>query len=880
MHSHARNYRTGAAALPDSKNDRTPAASFKPPRPAVTAISVPTAFGADPHTDRNGHRTANHDSRFSPRTRYAPVSQPSRRPLTSFQARAPAAASPSYRATPPAAPRLFSGRTERIVSAYAMDECAPYDARAEAAREAQARLSPFVSAGEARNGARQAFHTERRRTDGCDSDSESIRYKPSRSYGDNNQYVFDNDRQVRIKQQQTRDKQKSERALQKEKQLALTPAYQADEKKRAANKLERLRAEGPSTVGKPLKRRNAVDENISTNSSGAASVKSSRRRSPTSQKAEEVLGFLGPEKCAASSRTKLSQKVDSDDDVLSLSSSPVKGPTPASRKVKKKHRKKLRQHSDDELSEYATAPMRISLSPSPAPAALVPKPKVVYDLATLLAEEDASVKVEVKWLKRARKMKRSEIKDDVDTSDSDSGQSDADRQLVHQEMRIRRENQASPDPLLEGEDELPDPSTLCPFCSSVLPSEPSKELSSLKKYLLGRPNVTPNPSKRNPLGKRLPVVETASFCRRHRWETSVIPEGKARGWPTTIDWEALPKRVGAREFSDHLSQIIMQRKPSRFFDIAKREWEAKGSKINNILSEFKSSEVELPGYYGLIGQEKLIHLLNKLFVVDAPLLTTYKALPLDVSAYIRRVLVPETAVELIRRDLELDLGDPDTRGEAERVCQESREFGQAMFSTTQKEEKEMRANVLDEQRQKSRKKEKEKEKELQRRKEKAKKETQRRKKEIQARALRNALRLQRGGSVDLGEDSSSAVGMPNGTASDTETTRAKRKPRAALHREQQLANSNGRSTAAPAEAANLPVRGSSGDSDDTDSDQELMVPLFETSERISLETTSPPKRIPRKKLDLGLRGKKRRLGEEEGPAVVTLEESSDDLNTD
>ncbi|SCV70378.1 BQ2448_1772 [Microbotryum intermedium] len=915
MESHARNYRNGAPTTHSSSSNIRIAAPFKPPRPAgsSTPISIPTAFGGDPHTDRNGHRTPKQDGRFSPQKRCATVTQQPRGPLTSFQSRALA---PSlYRATPPPPPRLFSGRTDRTISAYDMDDCTPYDARAEAAKQtqaqAQARMYPFASARTSRNGAGQGFRTERRPDKG-ESDSDSI-HKLAPSYDNYDQYVFDNDRQVRIKEQKTRDKQKAERELRKERQLALAPAHQADEKKRAADKLELLCSGGQSTVDKPLKarrindddpasdveavkrlrnsragtpprrRRNEVDENVSGDSFDIASAKSARPRSSTSQKSE-VLDLISPEKPVANLRAKDSQRAESDEVLSSPSLSPVKRSTASWKKMKTKKKKNKIWDRFDELSDAAAAPTRISWSPSPPPAP-VQKLKVVYDLATLLAEEEASVETEVK-LKRARAKKRAKVgaMDDADTSESDSAQSEEDRQLVRQEMRIRRENQASPDPLLEGDDELPDPSTLCPFCSSVLPPSPTKQLSSLKKFLLSRPNLAPNPSKRNPLGKRLPVVETASFCRRHRWETSVIPEGKARGWPTTIDWDALPKRVGRGDLSEHLSQVIMQRKPSRFLDIAKKEWEAKGSKINNILSEFKSSEIELPGYYGLIGQEKLIQLLSKLFVVDAPLLTMYQAWPLDVNAYIRRVLVPETAVELIRRDLKLDLDDPNTRGEAERICQESREYGQAMFSTTKEEEKEMRADVLDEQRQKARKDDDEKEKELQRRMDKEKNETKRRKEEIAAQARRNALRLQRSSSVDLGGDSSSTVEAPNGTGKGSETAKAKRKPRAALQREQKLAANRGRTTTTTAPKARPRLRGSSEHSD-TDSDGELIAPMF-ASKRTCLLSTSPPRRVPRKKLDFSPGGKKREresgAGSKNGkqPALVLLDESSDDLSSD
>lgn len=79
----------------------------------------------------------------------------------------------------------------------------------------------------------------------------------------------------------------------------------------------------------------------------------------------------------------------------------------------------------------------------------------------------------------------------------------------------------------------------------------------------------------------------------------------------------------------------------------------------------------------------MISTLRRLFLEDMPLLTIVRCAPLDVPAYLRRVLVPECAVELIRRDL----GEFATREEAEKVCDESRDYGKAVFGTSEEEEK-------------------------------------------------------------------------------------------------------------------------------------------------------------------------------------------------
>lgn len=67
--------------------------------------------------------------------------------------------------------------------------------------------------------------------------------------------------------------------------------------------------------------------------------------------------------------------------------------------------------------------------------------------------------------------------------------------------------------------------------------------------------------------------------------------------------------------------------------------------------------------------------LRKLFITDAPLLDSFRCAPLSVDSYLRKVLVPELALELIREDL----GPGTTREAAETVLHESRSFGNAMF---------------------------------------------------------------------------------------------------------------------------------------------------------------------------------------------------------
>ncbi|KAI5477937.1 hypothetical protein MNV49_005726 [Pseudohyphozyma bogoriensis] len=238
----------------------------------------------------------------------------------------------------------------------------------------------------------------------------------------------------------------------------------------------------------------------------------------------------------------------------------------------------------------------------------------------------------------------------------------------------------------------------------------------LKSYLLSLPHAKPNPTHKNPKGVRLPLVETASFCRRHEEENTVIPEGQGKGWPKEIKWQELDKRI--RQQSDALIGIITGTRESAFKEEAKAEWERKGArKMGNIMSEWGSFDVEQPGYYGPRGFEVFMASLRKRFVdLDAPLLTPDAAKPLEVSAYLRRVLVPEVTVALIAQDLSCD------REEATKVRQESSAYGKAMFASSEEERDFGRAEERREEREEEERRRKRKKVEQERRREEEKKE--------------------------------------------------------------------------------------------------------------------------------------------------------------
>ena len=86
-----------------------------------------------------------------------------------------------------------------------------------------------------------------------------------------------------------------------------------------------------------------------------------------------------------------------------------------------------------------------------------------------------------------------------------------------------------------------DPKTLCPWCDEPLPSEPTPHLRTL---IAAAKRVSHREDRlSNPLGLRAPLTAFVGVCQRHRFERNWVPRARKRGWPTTIDWDALSGRI-------------------------------------------------------------------------------------------------------------------------------------------------------------------------------------------------------------------------------------------------------------------------------------------------------------------------------------------------
>lgn len=88
-----------------------------------------------------------------------------------------------------------------------------------------------------------------------------------------------------------------------------------------------------------------------------------------------------------------------------------------------------------------------------------------------------------------------------------------------------------------------------------------------------------------------------------------------------------------------------------------------------------------PRSYGPQGFEAIINSITTYLIQRDPLILAHRTAPLDVSTYIRRVMVPEAAVALIMDDFNGALSRPPiNRVQATEILRESRAYGAAVFA--------------------------------------------------------------------------------------------------------------------------------------------------------------------------------------------------------
>ncbi|OCF58123.1 hypothetical protein L486_04153 [Kwoniella mangroviensis CBS 10435] len=199
---------------------------------------------------------------------------------------------------------------------------------------------------------------------------------------------------------------------------------------------------------------------------------------------------------------------------------------------------------------------------------------------------------------------------------------------------------------------------LCPYCSEPFPSNPSANLLRQQQELYSL--SVPKPTDSNPKARELSWQRHIEFCALHHAETSIIPLGIRAGYPESIDFTNLDKRLESGWIRERLDEITQKPLSSQAFrtvikqidEVGKDTWA--GVKWQ---SKPENLDAVKTGYYGDLGRIILIeHFLsmrkwgyNPWLKSDTPM---YPELidPLSWTEFLTHILVPEASVLLIMDD--------------------------------------------------------------------------------------------------------------------------------------------------------------------------------------------------------------------------------------
>lgn len=181
--------------------------------------------------------------------------------------------------------------------------------------------------------------------------------------------------------------------------------------------------------------------------------------------------------------------------------------------------------------------------------------------------------------------------------------------------------------------------------------------------------------------------EKEEFCKLHRLELVIKPEGIKKDYPREIDFSQIETRV--KKLDGELKDVICKRIKSDYRDLAEDAYKEQGQvKARSVTSVLHRFTVTLPGYYGPKGAAEILKALSKMYV-DTGYLANHlvsSQLPLE---YLQQVLVPETGYRLIRGDLAAKGTYTNINDKAKQIMAESSAYGNAMFPAKDEDEDEV-----------------------------------------------------------------------------------------------------------------------------------------------------------------------------------------------
>jgi hypothetical protein len=239
------------------------------------------------------------------------------------------------------------------------------------------------------------------------------------------------------------------------------------------------------------------------------------------------------------------------------------------------------------------------------------------------------------------------------------------------------------------EDESNADKVQCPFCAEYLiPMTRSIEqaLNEIhekdKKYEKNqREKEDPSSSFSRPMNvvNKRPVLnsEKDSFCKLHKLELVIKPDGVKKGYPTKIAFEDLGRRI--EKLDQELKDVIRNKLASDYRRIAEEAYKELGqNKARSTTSVMNRFEKSLPGYYGPKGANIILEHLVRVYMNSGYLKEKLVSdqLPLE---FLQQVLVPEAGFRLIRQDLSKKGPVSNATEKAKSTMAASRDYGNAMF---------------------------------------------------------------------------------------------------------------------------------------------------------------------------------------------------------